>query len=493
MKSILSRREFLKSTALAAAALSLPSLDALALGQGKLERKGAPKRIIIVGAGLSGLSAAYELSQLGHDVTILEAQMRPGGRVQTLREPFSDGLYAEAGAARIPESHTYTLKYAKLFELKLDPFYPSKLDSVGYMRGTRLVIKQNTPPDLSRLPLKLTPEEMKAGVWGLWTKYVGPKMLESLGSVNDVASLNWPPPPLKKFDDVTYVDFLRAQGASPDAIALMMLGFANPEDDRISALESLREVALNQGKLVKIRGGTDLLPRAFAQRLAAQIRYHSPVARIEQDTQSVRAFYTDASGANQTMTADYLLCTIPFSVLRRMEVSPKFSPEKQRTIEQMSYLPVTRIFLQSRKRFWESAGLNGFGLSDMPEEVWHPTWDQPGARGLLMSYLRGSAAHRVAKMEETDRIRFMLEHMEKIHPGIRENFEGGVSKAWEEDEWARGAFTHLEPGQMFGLMPHVARAEGRIHFAGEHASAWHGWMQGALESGNRAAREINER
>jgi monoamine oxidase len=74
---------------------------------------------------------------------------------------------------------------------------------------------------------------------------------------------------------------------------------------------------------------------------------------------------------------------------------------------------------------------------------------------------------------------------------MAENFEGGASKAWEEDPWARGAYTSLGVGQMFGLMPHVARPEGRIYFAGEHASAWHGWMQGALESGNRAAREIN--
>jgi monoamine oxidase len=119
------RRDFLKqTTALAAAALCAPSPTTSAFGQRSLERRGAPKKVIIIGAGLAGLSAAYELSQAGHDVTVLEARTRPGGRVHTLRDPFPDGLYAEAGAARIPDHHHFTLKYAELFGLTLEPFEP---------------------------------------------------------------------------------------------------------------------------------------------------------------------------------------------------------------------------------------------------------------------------------------------------------------------------------------------------------------------------------
>src|SRR6266508_1662452 len=105
------RRDFLRQTALAAAALSAPPLSTLASGQGILERRGAPKKVIVIGAGLAGLSAGYELTQAGHDVTILEAQTRPGGRVHTLREPFPEGLHADAGAARVPDHHRFTLKY----------------------------------------------------------------------------------------------------------------------------------------------------------------------------------------------------------------------------------------------------------------------------------------------------------------------------------------------------------------------------------------------
>ena len=95
-------------------------------------------------------------------------------------------------------------------------------------------------------------------------------------------------------------------------------------------------------------------------------------------------------------------------------------------------------------------------------------------------------------MSESERINFALEHVDTIYPGMRNHFEGGVTKCWDDDEWARGASAYYKPGQFSSLLPHVARPEGRIHFAGEHTSVWiDGWMQGALESGDRVAREVN--
>lgn len=101
-------------------------------------------------------------------------------------------------------------------------------------------------------------------------------------------------------------------------------------------------------------------------------------------------------------------------------------------------------------------------------------------------------AQSTARSPESDRILFALSQLEQVFPGIREDFERGVSKSWDEDPWARGAFAYFRPGQMLSLLPHIARPEGRVHFAGEHTSPWSGWMQGALESGLRAAREINK-
>ncbi len=193
MKDTLDRREFLTFSASAGAALYGAPLDLRTGSPKPMERKGAAKRVIVVGAGLAGLSAAYELTQAGHDVTILEAQMRPGGRVLTLREPFSDGLYAEAGAARFPDTHDLTLKYVELFDLTLDQFYPSeqtaKQYSTQYYRERRITIEPGEEVDLlSRAPVELQPEEKKLGYSGLWGKFTPPE-LEELG---DPAAPGWP-------------------------------------------------------------------------------------------------------------------------------------------------------------------------------------------------------------------------------------------------------------------------------------------------------------
>jgi monoamine oxidase len=234
------------------------------------------------------------------------------------------------------------------------------------------------------------------------------------------------------------------------------------------------------------------LPKALAAKLHSKIHYGSQVVRIEQDGGSVRAFYLQG-GARSAIAADYLVCTIPFSILKGIEVSPGFSVTKERAIRELRYTSATRVYLQSRREFWKSEGLGISAYTDLPVmAIVNSTLNQPGTRGILDSYMAGEHARRVAGMKETERLDFTLNYVERVYPGIRKNFEGGTSVCWDEDKWARGAYAWFEPGQMTDLLPHIARAEGRIHFAGEHASSWPGWMQGAFQSGHRAAREINE-
>jgi monoamine oxidase len=490
MKHHINRRDFIRLSMLTAAAMSATSLNGLAASGKKLARKGAARKVIIIGAGLAGLSAAYELVQAGHDVSILEARTRPGGRVYTLREPFSEGLYAEAGALYIPAFHDFTMKYARLFNLPLDPIQPRSLASLYYVRGKRI---RPAPDGSIDWPLDLTPEEKRLGRAGMMKKYLGPVLKE----IGNAAAADWPPQPLRKYDRMTVSEFLRAQGASASAVAVLRLSYLDVLGDgfdHVSALMVLREVALQgkEGRFYAVKGGNDLLPKAFASRLSDRIHYGAPVVRIEHDPQGVRVVFLQA-GAQQTMAADHLVCTVPFSVLKGIEISPRFTLEKQQAIEQLPYTSVARVYLQSRKRFWADQGLESNAYTDLPVmALIDATYNQPGRRGILQSYMAGAQARAVTAMKEGERISFTLEQMEKVYPGLRENFEGGTSKCWDEDEWARGDYAWFKPGQMTELMPHIAKPEGRVHFAGEHASAWPGWMQGALESGNRAAREINE-
>lgn len=199
------------------------------------------------------------------------------------------------------------------------------------------------------------------------------------------------------------------------------------------------------------------------------------------------------AGTYHTLEGDYVICAVPFSVQKDIEVALAFSVEKQRAIEQLPYLSASKIFLQTKKRFWADEELSGFATTDLPiSQVWDMTYTQPGTRGILQAFPLSLHSRRVTGMSEKERISFALEQMEKIYPGMRNHFEGGVTKCWDEDEWARGVSAYYKPGQFSSLLPHVARPEGRIHFAGEHTSVWiDGWMQGALESGNRVALEVN--
>ena len=334
------RRDFLKKSVVAAATLSASPLPILTLAQSTLERRGAAKRVIVIGAGLAGLSAAYELTRAGHDVTVLEARTRPGGRVLTLRDPFPDGLYAEAGATRIPNHHHFTLKYVELFGLTLDPFAPLDVASVYYVRGKRIRV---IPGQQVEWPHDLTAEERALGLEGMRQKYIW----SAFSELGDVTDPNWPPPEvLTKYDQMNRSDFWRSRGASPGAVALLSLGGIDDRLETWAALFMLRNHALNQKftQYYKIRGGTDLLPKAFASQLSEKIHYATPVVKIEQHAQGVTARFRQA-GSYHALAGDYLICAVPFSVQKNIEVAPAFSVEKQRAIDAVAVSLGVKNFL----------------------------------------------------------------------------------------------------------------------------------------------------
>ena len=479
------RREFLGQLTFATVAATSGITPVAARGV-------APKRVIIVGAGLAGLCAAYELGALGHDVTVLEGQTRPGGRVLTLRDPFDDGLFAEAGASRIPTSHDLTLGYARKFGLTLIPFEPVSVPSIRYAYRQRSRIEPHGPFEWpSGIPAnqkRLTPAEVRR-------RYIAPL----IDQITEPFSAAWMPESLRQYDRVTRDEYLRAQGVSEAALHMMNLGYTPVARFR-SFLDVLHENAVyrklsrragtENEQILKIDGGNDRLPRAFADRLRERIRYGCAVHRIEHDAHVVRVFFRTGQSV-ESAAADYVVCAVPFSTLRSVAFLPALTSEKRSVIESLPYESVTRVYLQSRDRYWTRQGLSGFAETDHPMEIWDSTYGQPGTRGILMLYNRGPMAGELGRKSEAAQLRFGLTTIEEVYPGIRKNYERGFVKVWDRDPWARGATAYLLPGQVSSLEPHIARPEGRIHFAGEHTSSLRGWMQGALESGRRAATEID--
>lgn len=477
---MLNRREFIASAGWSLGSLVLGSGLACALPFDVKERIGPPKRVLILGAGMSGLAAGLKLRELGHQVTILEARPWPGGRVHTIREPFADGLYAEAGAARIPATHDLTLHYVARYKLELDAFYPESGDAVFLWGGKRLVVPRGGAPDVKQLQTNLTPREREVGFFGLSRLYFD----ELREKVRALPSDGYPYPGSARYKDVSFGEFLARQGASHDAILFLAQGF---ED--VSLLQWARNTNQHDSKPWKIRGGNDLLPRAMASELREQIRYGAVVQQIQQNANEVRVSYRSAGMQSQEV-ADRLICTIPFTVLRDIDVEPAWSAPKAKSIRELYLGPVDRVFVQTRTRYWEREGLDGFATVDQPMEVWSPTFNQSGARGILMSYIYERLAAEYSAQRPEVQIERMIQLFEQVHPGLRPQVESATTWSWLNEPYSRGAYTETRANR-FALTENAPIPEGRIYFAGEHTSPWPAWIQGALHSGLRAASEVN--
>jgi len=448
----------------------------------------APRRVIVVGAGLAGLGAAWELAQAGVDVTVLEARHEPGGRVRTLRAPFADGLYAETGALHIPDSHHLVRQYAEQLGLRLVAVVPRPPGELYYVRGRRIVVGGDA---VASWPLDLTPEERTLGLTGMWARYVD----SALDDIGDPTTPGWPGPALARYDGMTMAELLRARGASPDAVALLALGYLDLGGDGIdtcSALSMLRDLALRRGnpRFWAVAEGNDRLPAAMAARLGGHIHYGQPVIRIEPGERTA-SVVTRQDGGTRRWVADHVICTLPLPVLARLDVAPAFSATRRAAIAAIAATSVTRMFYQTRTRFWRDQRLPASAITDLPIKwVVDATLMQPGKRGILDAHLSGTDARRLAALSESERLRHVLAHLERVYPGVGAQVDAMAAMDWAADPWARGAYAWFRPGQLTALMRPLTGPEGCIHLAGEHLSSASGWMQGALESGLRAARDL---
>jgi monoamine oxidase len=457
-----------------------------------LEPRDQPaKRVIVIGGGIAGLVAAFELVRQGHEPLVLEAQHRVGGRVRTIRD-FAPGLYAEAGAMRIPRVHDLTLAYCELFGLELRPFVMGNPKTLVFIDGKRMTVAEaDANPD--KLPFDLADHE-KGKTWtDLWNEATAEfrEQYEKGGqeSLDDL---------LRQYDQYSTREFLVMRGFSEGALELYGVMSFRESNMNAAVVEQLREIVGRSFEdMQEIAGGMDLLPKAFYENLKPYVRFGAAVTAIEQNPESVTVHYRGPAGRS-SVTGDYAICAIPFSVLRDIEVlGTPFSRPKQKAIRELNYNASGKILFQTRHRFWEQEDgiVGGTTVTDLPiRRICYPSFSNPDdERGtLLASYTWGQDALRWGAMDHEDTIEQALEDVAQIHPTIRTEFEVGAVQNWYDDPWARGAFALFEPEQQTRLQPSIVAPEGRIHFAGEHTSLYHAWIQGALESGIRAAKEIHE-
>lgn len=457
-----SRRDFLKTLGFAFGATLLRPLTAVAQAgptQFFSRRKADhPKRILVIGAGLAGLTAAYELTQAGHDVTVFEARNRAGGRVLTVRD-FADGLYAEAGGEGIEHNHDYLLRYVEEFGLSL---YPA---GYGEAVPTNAVPRERTPQDaLKEVVKQITPFE----------HFSHPE-----------------------YDKISFAELL-LQLEAPSEMMEQMQRYVSAlmaiNIEGISARAMLSEMALPTTRATfRLAGGNDQVPKRLAYQLRERIHYARPVIKIAHNADSIQLTILE-NGLQQTVAGQFLILAAPLTCVRRIEIAPALSEQHMKAIATLAYGQVLKAPMQFRERFWlqQSSKLEK-GLPGIISSVYDFSKGQPGTRGLLTAYIPDKSGFEIASLPTEQRLGKVLTKLTEIFPEAQRQFEGGYVKWWHEDIWAQGTYAYFRPGDVMSLRPILAKPEGRIHFAGEHTAGWQGYMNGAVESGHRAAQEVHHR
>lgn len=457
------RRQLLGSALAVAAAVAMPALRVGA----------ADETIVIVGAGLAGLVAAHRLRQAGRRVILLEARQQPGGRVRTLRAPFAPGHHGEAGPARIADNHDGVLHWVGVAGLELVPFAPPGAAPLLVMD------RQRAPAaDLAPWALHLRPDERGLTQAALLQSYLRDLPADLADPDPDDSSYRrW-----AALDRLSWPDFLGARGASPTAVRLLTLG-ADAQD--LSALYVLRQIALHRGvrRYYKIAGGMDRLPRRLAARLGGALRYGHAVRRIDQGARQLR-ITCRVGGQDTTIDADRLVLALPFSLLRHIDIVPGWSPAKRAAIAGLGYYAAVRILMATAR----PPGGAGWVRTDRPAELWDAGYGE--ADGMLSVTLGGRIGLAMNALATADCLAVGQGCIADAFPDAATDQAHAALQRWALDPWSRGAYAACAPGEMARLMPAVARPEGRIHFAGEHTSAFMSWMEGAVRSGERVAAEI---
>ena len=486
--------------------------------KGPIKLEGDPKgaSVLILGAGLAGMTAALELRKAGYKVQVLEFNSRPGGRNWTLRGgdsftelggfkqtcEFEQGLYFNPGPWRIPYHHRALLDYCKRLNVALEPF--TQLNHNAFLHATRAFggvpqrirdIKTDFQGQISELLAKVTQQGKLDEAVSKEDREILMQALRSWGALDSNYAYK------ANLVSAEFRGFSRdpggGLGAAPNPSE--PIGLSDILKSRL--WRYLQNFALHtfQSTMFQPVGGMDMIGKAFAREVGDVIRYNAQVTRIQQGDRGVTVTYTDlkAPATPQQAKADWCVCTIPLSILSQLPLD--VGGRMKAAIDAVPYSSSVKIGLQFKRRFWEEdeAIYGGISYTDLPiRQIAYPNtgFNSAGKGVLLGAYLfDGPNAYEFASMPPAERVARAVEIGAGIHPQYRAEYENGVAVAWHRMPFTLGCAGNWTDKARAEHYDDLCQIDGRIVLAGEHASYIPAWQEGAILSSLDAISRLHDR
>jgi monoamine oxidase len=482
------RREFLRQAGAAGAAATAAG----ALWRVPMAAGANGPRIVVVGGGLAGLTCAYRLKQAGHLAKVHEASDRLGGRCWTIRGAFAGGQLAEHGGELIDQGHTQIRHLARELGLKLDNLLSAEANGTEplyYFDGAPYTYDEATA-DIKEVWQKIHSDVSAASY--PTTFEISTERGQVLDQMSIIAWINESVPGgigsrLGQLLDVAYTIEYGADSIDQSSLNLLyLLGYLGQGNLRIFGPSNEK---------YRVDGGNDLIVDGLRDALTGQITRSSKLEKIELRPDGAYSLSFRQGASTVTKVADKVVLALPFSILRAsVDISNAgFSELKRIAIDELGMGTNSKLHAQFTERHWETLGCNGETFADTGyQNTWDVSRAQPGKKGILVDYTGGTIGASFGSGTPEERAAQFLAQLEPVLPGISALWNGKATvDFWLANEFTLGSYSYWKVGQYTRFSGIESRREGNCHFAGEHTSQdFQGYLNGAVETGERAAGEI---
>ena len=484
-KHRVSRRRLLQGGLAATSALAaanFPRYKDKAVAQGRI-----PK-VLIVGAGIAGLTAGYRLKQAGVPIDIIEASNLVGGRMLSLPNAAGTSTTVELGGEFIDTDHIFLRRLARELDLRLVDIdaFQARLGltaDVYYFNGERVPFSQIVE---EYAPLA---EQIEADV----------------NLISDEISYRSNTPDDRRLDDLSITDYLDQFDITPTIRELVRIGYVGEygrEAEEQSSLNLLFLIGTEpdtfeifgiSDERFQVLGGNSQIPRELARRLTNDIETGTALEEIR--TLSNGNFQVSLRDGSRVFVRNYerILITIPFSVLRTIPLRVDLPPVKRLGIDELGYGTNSKLITAYREKVWRNFDETASVFTDIGfQNTWDPTPYARGENGLVTNYTGGNLGVSVGSGTPESQAEIFLPQLEQVFPGVSQERIGPAVRAyWPGNPRTLGSYSCYLVGQWTQLYTSERERAGNLFFAGEHTSVeYQGFMEGGTRSGERAAIQI---